>query len=132
MFCRLFAGNLTWHLKDLENMTVFVFDLNYGITNLAWPEGGDRYCNSPRWYPEIGLLNVREGVDDARYANTLYELLKTRNGEQSAWNEVAQLYPGKEITSEKVFIQPVIESVSYNDIRKRLVTKILEILNQKE
>ena len=132
MFCRLFAGNLTWHLKDLEHMTIFVFDLNYGIANLAWPEGGDRYCNSSRWYPELGLLNVREGVDDARYANTLYELLKTRKGEQSAWNEVAQLYPGKEIYQERVFLQPIMEGVSYNDIRRRLVERILDLSKEQK
>lgn len=130
VFCRVFAGNLTWHLKELEHMTVFVFDLNYGIANLAWPEGGDRYCNSSRWYPEIGLLNVREGIDDARYVNTLYELLKVRKTEKEAWNEIAQIYPGKEISHEKTFYQIVAEGVSFNDIRKRIVAKILEILNQ--
>ncbi|HPC30307.1 MAG TPA: hypothetical protein PLI50_08835, partial [bacterium] len=85
-----------------------------------------------RWYPELGLLNVREGVDDARYANTLYELLKTRKGEQSAWNEVAQLYPGKEIYQERVFLQPIMEGVSYNDIRRRLVERILDLSKEQK
>lgn len=47
--------------------------------SLAWPEGGERMFNRPntRWYPGLGLLAMREGIDDARYANTLYKRLNT-------------------------------------------------------
>jgi len=133
MLCRVQAGNTAWHMRDLEHMTIFVFDLNYGIANLAWPEGGERFFNRPntRWYPELGLLALREGIDDARYANTLYEQLKIRDGEQAAWNAVAQLFPGREVYWQKIYYQPAMEGLSYDDVRQRLVHEILREANAK-
>jgi hypothetical protein len=125
--CRAQAGYCTWHMKELEHMTIFVFDLNFGIANLAWPEGGARMFNRPntRWYPGLGLLAVREGVDDARYANTLYTICSEQDGEKKAWTTMEKLFPGREVSWRKTYYQPALDGLTYNEVRDRLVDAIL-------
>jgi hypothetical protein len=124
---RVQAAYTAWHMRYLENMTVFVFDLNSGATNMAWPEGGDRAFNRPhtRWYLELGLLALREGIDDARYANTLYEMHKTKSGEKAAWKKVASILPGQQVSWQKTYYEPILQGLSYDDVRQRLAQEIL-------
>lgn len=125
--CRVQAAYATWHMRDLENMTVFVLDLNAGATNLAWPEGGDRAFNRPntRWYPELGLLALREGIGDARYANTLYQLHRAKSGEAAAWKKIESILPGKQVNWRETYYEPILQGLSYDDVRQRLVQGIL-------
>lgn len=100
-YVRYQIGLMSWYCRYLDNITVFCYDWNTTPASnlcLVYPENYDRFANRPntKWYGTLGWLAAREGIDDARYLQTLYFQIKQRTGdEQKAWEAVLQVLAPK-------------------------------------
>jgi hypothetical protein len=70
---RFQTGVMAWHYGNygkLRGITTFGYDWN-NRTCVVVPKNGDRFQNDGIWYRTIGWEGCREGIDDARYLQTL-------------------------------------------------------------
>ena len=90
-WARYGTGVGSWYLRYLDNITAFTYDQNTKNLYLVYPEGGNMFANKPNtvYYGSVGWMAVREGIDDARYFQTLYLKVKEQTGDdQKAWEAV--------------------------------------------
>jgi len=79
-WARYELGVMAWWYAShgaLSQITAFCYDLNLN-TCLVYPQGGDR--NSGVWYRTLGWEACREGIDDARYLQTLVQAFEAKRG----------------------------------------------------
>jgi hypothetical protein len=77
---------MSWHYGNygkLRGITTFGYDWN-NRTCVVVPRNGDRFRNDGVWYRTIGWEGCREGIDDARYLQTLVNALVRKGLSESA------------------------------------------------
>ncbi|MDP6118673.1 MAG: hypothetical protein QGF00_12785 [Planctomycetota bacterium] len=83
---RFQTGLMSWHYGNygkLRGITTFGYDWN-NRTCVVVPRNGDRFRNDGVWYRTIGWEGCREGIDDARYLQTLVNALVRKGLSESA------------------------------------------------
>lgn len=110
----------------LTNITAMGYDWNTSNLYLVYPKSGNRMTGA--WYPTLGWLATREGIDDARYLQTLVTALKRYRGMTRA-NAVATVIDLiKPITASYEGIDGVINHFGgYGELREFVTATILKI-----
>ena len=123
------TGIMSWHYGNygsLRNITTFSYDLS--TTNYtAYPKGGDRFNKEGVWYRTPGLEGAREGIDDARYLQTLVETLKAKAGlnERAAVRAVSELIAPVD-GSYKSMGKVLTAFGSHDQLRQRVIGEIMK------
>ncbi len=126
---RFKTGIMSWWYANhgaLNQVTTFCYDWNASHLYVVYPKGGDRFKNGGVWYRTLGWEGCREGIDDARYLQTLVETLETRRGltREAAVREVERLLAPVDGTYGS--IDRVVETFGgYRECRERVIAAIL-------
>jgi hypothetical protein len=124
------TGIMAWYyanLGELTNMTTFCYDWNANHLYVAYPKNGDRFNEEGVWYRTLGWEGTREGIDDARYLQTLAEMLMEREGidREEAVGRVREVIDDVGVGYE---ISQVIRRMGgYGAMRERVIERILEL-----
>lgn len=124
------TGIMAWYyanLGRLTNMTTFCYDWNANHLYVAYPKNGDRFNEEGVWYRTLGWEGTREGIDDARYLQTLTEMLMEREDVDriEAVRRVRGLIEEVGVGYE---INQVIRRMGgYASMRRRVIERILEL-----
>ena len=124
------TGIMAWYyanLGELTNMTTFCYDWNANHLYVVYPKNGDRFNEEGIWYRTLGWEGTREGIDDARYLQTLCNLLMEREGidREEAVRRMRKLLEDVGVGYQ---INQVIRRMGgYGAIRRRVIERILEL-----
>jgi len=130
---RLNTGLMAWNMSSgVKNITTFAYDWNMRLNGqLVWPDSGERFPGGDgrkptTWYATHGWTAVREGIDDARYFNTLFLLLKDKLGSEDAANaRIDELLPLTEVDWSKT--DKVQDAGGCDALRDRVIAAILDL-----
>ncbi|MFP4029823.1 MAG: hypothetical protein ACLFWL_18750 [Candidatus Brocadiia bacterium] len=127
------TGIMAWFYGNfgvLRHITTFCYDWNTNHLYVVYPKSGNRFNEEGTWYRTIGWEGTREGIDDARYLQTLCREIQRSRG-------MTRMEAAREV--EK-FLHPVgagydINEVithfgGYNALRRRVINRILEEKNE--
>jgi len=126
---RFQTGIQSWHYGNygkLRGITTFGYDWN-NSTCVVVPKDGERFNPEGVWYRTIGWEACREGIDDARYLQTLANVLKAKGGldEQAAIRRVSEIIAP--VTGQWGGMKAVDETFgTYGAFRKRIIEEILK------
>ncbi len=121
------TGIMSWYYGNtgnLRNITAFCYDWNFNHLYVVYPKNGDRW--SGIWYGTLGWKGTREGIDAARYMQTLVNVLQEKGGmtEKQAIEKVTEVISPIGVGYE---INEVIEHFgSYDNLRKKVISEILK------
>ena len=128
---RFKTGVMSWWYANhgaLTNITTFCYDWNAAHLYVVYPKNGDRFANDGIWYRTLGWEGCREGIDDARYLQTLLEALQERRGlsHEQARRHVRELLAP--VDGSYSSIRRVVETFGgYRQLRDRVITEIIEV-----
>jgi len=126
---RFQTGIQSWHYGNygkLRGITTFGYDWN-NSTCVVVPKDGERFNPEGIWYRTIGWEACREGIDDARYLQTLVNVLQSKGGveEQAAIRKVSEIIAP--VTGQWSAMRAVDETFgTYGAFRKRIIEEILK------
>ena len=114
------------NLGNLKNITAFCYDWNANHLYVVYPKGGDRFNDEGVWYGTLGWKGTREGIDDARYLQTLYATVKARTGGcQEAMRVVRQVLGPVGDPSYRNIDRVIHHFGGYEPMRVRIVEAIV-------
>ncbi len=125
------TGVMSWWYAThgaLDNVTTFCYDWNASYLYVVYPAGGERFANDGVWHRTLGWEACREGIDDARYLQTLLEALRMRGGlgEAEALRRVERLL--EPVRGSYRGIAGVREAFGgYPAMRQRVINEILKL-----
>lgn len=125
------TGIMSWYygnLGRLRNITTFCYDWNFSHLYVVYPKDANRFNREGIWYGTLGWTGTREGIDDARYLQTLVQVLREKSGmtEKAAIEKVIEIIAPVGVGYE---INKVIEHFGgYDRWRRRIVEEILQRL----
>ncbi|MBS3762282.1 MAG: hypothetical protein KGZ25_03150, partial [Planctomycetes bacterium] len=123
------TGIMAWYysnMGELNNITTFCYDWNTNHLYVVYPKNGDRFGDNVEWYRTVGWEGTREGIDDARYLQTLYRVLKQKKNMNhgEATEEIRRMLGPVGVGYD---ISEVITHFGgYNAFRRRVIDRILE------
>ena len=130
------TGVMAWFYAThgaLKNITTFCYDWNATHLYVVYPKNGDRFKNGGVWYPTFGWEACREGIDDARYIQTLVETLQRAKGlnEKQAVDEAARVIAP--LTGSYDDISKIMKAFGeYAALRKRIIRAIMKCQQEGE
>ena len=126
---RFQTGIQSWYYGNhgaLRGITTFGYDWN-NRTCVVVPKDGERFNPEGVWYRTIGWEACREGIDDARYMQTLVNVLQAKRGlaEQAAIRKVSGIIAP--VTGQWSGMKAVDETFgTYGALRQRIIQEILK------
>ncbi len=125
------TGSMAWHyahLGALTNITTFCYDWNTSNLYVVYPKGGERFNEEGVWYPTVGWTACREGIDDARYFETLFERYRAKQGlsADKARQAVSALVAPASV-SYRGINKVITHHGGYREMRERVIDAILAV-----
>ncbi|MFP4055661.1 MAG: hypothetical protein ACLF0G_02195 [Candidatus Brocadiia bacterium] len=128
---RFKTGIMSWWYAAhgaLKNVTTFCYDWNATHLYVVYPKNGHRFENDGVWYRTLGWEACREGIDDARYLQTLVEALEAKRGlsRTQAVGAVEKLLAP--VDGSYASIHRVRKAFgTYGALRKRIIEEVLAL-----
>ncbi len=127
---RFKTGIQNWYYGNfgmLRNITTFCYDWNANHLYVVYPKDGNRFNPEGKWYRTLGWEGTRAGINDARYLQTLVDVLQKKAGmnERQAIEKVKEIITP--ISAGYDGINKVIETFGcYENMRKKVVDEIMK------